>query len=392
MMYLNRIILVLLFLTSFSLSNLQAQCQQERFDFTGSEQLFVVPANVTEISITAVGAKGGNGYTGFGLTGGSGGLGSYVKGTIPVTPLEQLTIYVGGVGDNGNAGGAGGYNEGGSAGNADVRSGGGGGGTDIRQGGNALANRILIAGGGGGGGTIIGNSLDGGIGGILIGGNGIDGTATTGGQGGTQSAGGAGGTGGFSGNAGSIGQGANSPGTGGPPSGGGGGGGYYGGGSGGANDLDSDAAGGGGGSSLSAGTNQILIAGASQASGNGYVIIAYDCPVPTPICTGNDVTFDVSFTASCGTGTIEVLDGSTVIGSGTASPISVTISGPTSATNKTLIVRYQNNTACRETVNVDIPTCVAVAVPTMSAWSLFIFGLILLNLSIYLVQIAALST
>ncbi len=81
----------------------------------------------------------------------------------------------------------------------------------------------------------------------------------------------------------------------------------------------------------------------------------------TPVCNGNNATFMVTFTTTgtANSGTIEVLDGTAVVGSGLASPISVTIDGPTSASTKTLTVRYQNNTSCSGTVNVAIPTCVS---------------------------------
>ena len=90
----------------------------------------------------------------------------------------------------------------------------------------------------------------------------------------------------------------------------------------------------------------------------------------TPICNGDDVTTSVSFTATDGTATtagfgpstIEVLDGTTVVGSGTTSPIAVTITGPTTAGAKTLTVKfatgmYQSGSDCSGTVEVTLPTC-----------------------------------
>lgn len=85
----------------------------------------------------------------------------------------------------------------------------------------------------------------------------------------------------------------------------------------------------------------------------------------TPTCDGVNATFDVSFTATNGTGTIEVVEqtsqpafnGATVVGSGTTSPISVTIPGPTTAGSKIYIVRYANDNTCSGTVNVTLPDC-----------------------------------
>lgn len=286
-MYLNRILFLFVIAISFPLSSLFGQCEQARFDFTGAQQTFTVPATVTELKITAVGAKGGDGSTDAGvfLIGGTGGLGSLVQSTITVTPNEQLFLYVGAIGGNGAIpiSGVGGYNGGGDAGNADFRSGGGGGGTDIRQGGNTLADRILVAAGGGGGGTTNFGALAGGIGGDLIGGNGANGTTSMGGQGGTQISGGTGGTGDVSGTIGSLGQGGNGAVTGGAPSGAGGGGGYYGGGGGAADSGDSDGAAGGGGSSFTTGTNLLFVAGSTEGSGNGYVLIEYNCPAPAVV-------------------------------------------------------------------------------------------------------------
>jgi len=103
-----------------------------------------VPPCVTQINVTAAGAKGG---------GAVGGNGAVISATLTVTPGQTLNIYVGGMGSCGNN--SGGWN-GGATGfasnpaNVSYNSCGGGGASDIRIGGNALANRVMVAGGGGG--------------------------------------------------------------------------------------------------------------------------------------------------------------------------------------------------------------------------------------------------
>jgi hypothetical protein len=199
-----------------------------QFDFTGAPQSFDVPAGVTSLQVDVVGATAAGGPP---LT-----PGGRVQATLPVTPLETLTIMVGGTGlplpgfsafNGGGAGAVGAFS--------------GAGASDIRRG----SARLIVAGGGGAGGPT--GSL-GGNGGGLVGGAGGGGCG--GGGGGTQSAGGAGGVVG--------GGGAGSPGTSGIggagaapvalslSGGSGGGGGYFGGGGGGACAFNAGAAGGGG--------------------------------------------------------------------------------------------------------------------------------------------------
>jgi len=186
----------------------------QTFTFTGAPQTYQVPIGITSIQVVAIGAKGGSYF------GTAGGQGARVTATLPVTPGETLTIYVGGPGTN-DVGGAGGYNGGGN-GNA---VGTGGGATDLRRGSATLADRIVVAGGGGGG---SGAGWAGGSSGQT--GQDGGGTDDIRGRGATQSTSGAGGSdGSFSnGGAGTLGQGGNGSAQGG----GGGGGGYYGGGGG----------------------------------------------------------------------------------------------------------------------------------------------------------------
>ena len=234
------------------------------FSYTGSSQVWTVPAGISSINVDVYGAKGGTGSTG---TGGNGGR---VQTTLSVTSGQTLNIFVGGQGGNNNN--TGGYNGGGTSPGSGYSPyiGGGGGATDIRIGGTALSNRVVVAGGGGGGGYN-GCTENGGSGGGLTGGSSSVGCATSASGGGTQSAGGVGGiyNGYTSGSNGTLGVGGNgSSSTGGA----GGGGGYWGGGGG-------CWLGGGGGSSYSTGTNTTHTQGV--AIGNGSVVITYSATFPS---------------------------------------------------------------------------------------------------------------
>jgi|GEM_PF-6670225 len=256
----------------------RAQSQQVTFDFVGSSQTWVVPANVTSITVDVRGAQGGGNGSNPNAQGGKGGR---VQTTLAVTPGEMLVIYVGGRGGDligPNTPGPGGFNGGGTGGidNVDFNApaGGGGGASDIRQGGNDLSHRVVVAGGGGGAECC--EDANGGAGGGTIGMAGMDGGNSDPGGGGTQSSGGAGGSGCHgNGGSGTLGQGG--IGGNGNRAGGGGGGGYYGGGGGGGCDFGS---GGGGGSSYSAGTNTIHTQG--YQTGDGQIVISNVPAAPNP--------------------------------------------------------------------------------------------------------------
>jgi hypothetical protein len=231
------------------------------FRYTGSRQSFIVPAGVRRLHIVAIGGMGAGPNSSGDVRPGR------MSALIPVTPGQQLYVFVGGAG-SGQAGGFNGGGNGGSSAYCECKGFGGGGASDVRRGGYRVTDRILVSGGGGGNGANGDESADtggsGGQGGGSIGGAGSagsgDGTPGGGGGGGTQNRGGAGGTGG-SGSAGSgIGGALGSGGDGGAggtsgsygAGGGAGGGGYYGGGGGGAGNgsyssYDDDEAGGGGG-------------------------------------------------------------------------------------------------------------------------------------------------
>jgi hypothetical protein len=83
------------------------------FKYTGSVQTFTVPAGVTRLLITAMGASGGY-YMGGNFPefyGQGAGQGGCISSTVTVTPGQVLNVRVGGEGDGFN--GLGGYNGGG---------------------------------------------------------------------------------------------------------------------------------------------------------------------------------------------------------------------------------------------------------------------------------------
>ena len=260
----------------------------DTYGFTGAPQIFTVPAEVAQVTVQAYGADTPNS------------TGGYVEATIPVTPGEQLGVYVGGNGGYGGRGpgngGPGGYNgggDGGGGGSSHTGGGAGGGGaSDVRQGGNALANRVIVAGGAGGG-----SDTAGGNGGGLIGGSAYGCGSYTGGCGGTQTAGGSGGEGYSPGGIGALGDGGygglgggfSDPSCLGGDGGGGGGGGYYGGGGGGGGgscryamtskrsgpDCCSGSGGGGGGGSSYVEPSATNVTNTQGGSTFGQVIISW---------------------------------------------------------------------------------------------------------------------
>ncbi|MBK6378921.1 MAG: hypothetical protein IPF72_03950 [Chitinophagaceae bacterium] len=291
------------------------------FNFTGGAQTFTVPAGVTSINFTALGAEGGAGANGTNnggtVAGGAGGKGSRATGTLAVTPGQVLNIFVGGAGGTPTAG----FNGGAAGGNANA--GGGGGASDVRFPGAAAADRILTAAGGGGGGRGGCEGIIGAPGAGGAGGNG-DGNGTDGGNSVTNSGvagggfgaigtapGGAGiGCSGFLGAPGLAASGENG-GNGGAgqscccfsfgsiPGGGGGGGGQLGGGGGGGGSAgtvaclgnDKGAGGGGaGGTSYTGGVTSGAVTTNIQ-SGNGQVILNYNV---TTVCNGPSINFTIT--------------------------------------------------------------------------------------------------
>jgi hypothetical protein len=252
------------------------------FTYTGDYYEWEVPAGTTTVTFDVRGASGGDGQY-------PGGNGGKVTGTLNVTGMTSLFVYVGGQGGVSTTSGVaatGGWNGGANSGasNNTLVRGGGGGASDIRTVAGAWndatsrASRKVVAGGGGGA-NRQGNSCcygigQGGAGGGTTGGT-IDTSDGISGRGGTQAAGGA-----ASGNgsAGSVGTG----GTGGSGGtlfgGGGGGGGYYGGGGGNGDGGNSWSTGGGGGSSYPSATGGIygsIVHTQGVNDGNGVITLTF---------------------------------------------------------------------------------------------------------------------
>lgn len=258
-----------------------AVAQATAFSYTGGEQSYIVPAGVSSLSITAIGAPGGGPLSG-GL---AAGRGAAVSGIVDVSAGHVLYVEVGGSGGSP----VGGFNGGGDSVTASgVSVYGGGGASDVRtlpmsSGVISLNSRLIVAAGGGGSGSPAASGGDAGAAG------GSAPSTSVGGGAGTQTAGGAGGCDAFQmgcGMNGSLGVG----GTGGSSGAGaqaregaGGGGGLYGGGGGGGVSSDGAVGGGGGGSSLvPADLGTLSLASLTKAP------IVEIAPVPPPTC--QDVT------------------------------------------------------------------------------------------------------
>ena len=256
------------------------------YTYTGGEQDFAVPAYVSTVDVTAVGAAGGSDSTVH-----AGGTAEQAHAVLSVTPGATLDVEVGGPGLDTSAatnapGPAGGFNGGGAGSggdNSSISSASGGGASDVRTSVGSLASRLIVAGGGGGA-SSCGAGGDAGEPGQ---GSQPCQTSNTGGGAGTTTMGGAanypaapgvqgvGGNGGYQ-----AAQGSDTANLGG----GGGGGGYYGGGGGG------PTAGGGGGSSyVPPGAMNTITPTAWAAS----VIISYPAAMLS-IATHQNITVDAT--------------------------------------------------------------------------------------------------
>jgi len=316
----------------FTLSGISLSAQTT-FSYTGAVQTYVVPACVTEVTISALGAQGG---------GAQGGLGGQAVATVPVTPGSTLYVYVGGRPTAQL--GPGGFNGGGATLALPCGGGGdgfpGGGASDVRTS-PSLNDRMVVAGGGGGEGWSAGI---GGAGGGLSGSDGAPSwIAGTHGKGGTQSAGGIGGF--YTGNSQSAGAGGfGYGGDAGPPNtyctGGAGGGGYYGGGGG------YVSAGAGGSSYISFPGSTATATTAGIRAGNGQIIITPGSSgsVPTAptaisgslnICEGTSDVFSISSVVGATSYTWSVSPGATITSGQGTTAISVAftnVSGTISVT------------------------------------------------------------
>ena len=250
------------------------------FTYTGADQTYVVPANITRITVY-MWAAGGQGTT---TINGSfyGGAGAYVQGVLAVTPGETLTIYVG---QRGTPGPTFAYKNGGYNSAGDLGTGTAGGRSGIAR---SSTNIVAVGAGGGGGGN--GN---GGAGGIS---SGSAGTGTNPGGGGTQSAGGTAASSSY--NSGGVGQ--NFGGGTGPGAyGGSGGDGFYGGGGGAAFGSGQLGGGGGGGSSLTSNLTSLV----TFVSSNGY-----SAPnTSSPYYTSNIAAGGLGTSGTAGNGLVVIL-------------------------------------------------------------------------------------
>lgn len=250
------------------------------FDYTGSEEFWVVPEGVHEVLVDAYGAQGGHGSgTEFELN--TGGKGSYIQALLDVIPGDTLFIRVGGKGQDAQVAAIalGGWNGGGDGGldveNANNGGAGGGGATDVRIGSSDILQRVLVAAGGGG----AAKDAPGGGGGAPDGINGAAFGAGESGIGATLEMGGWAATTDRGATNGYLGLGGHGS-TNHPSFGGGGGGAGLYGGSGGTSVFDytlSEAGGGGGGSSFYAGPHETIML-ANEKSGNGMLTISYSDP------------------------------------------------------------------------------------------------------------------
>ncbi len=335
---------------------LRAFSQTTTFNYTGSQQTYIVPACVYSVSVNARGAAGGGNSTAIG------GKGGRVQCDLPVTPGQTLYIYVGSAGD---VTGTPGYNGGGSGigGSPSTPGSGGGGASDIRIGGTTLTDRKIVAGGGGGA-TDNGGPSNGGDGGGLIGANGgVGGDPWTCGispaTGGTQSAGGLGGTSSgcqWNGQNGSFGIGGDtymvyrSA---------GGGGGWYGGGG-----AHNGASGGGGSSYTDGAATNVMHTQGFQA-GDGQVIIT--------AVTGPAVVASTNNTTICmgGSALLTATGGVTYVWNpGNMTGSSVTVM-PTTTTTYTVTVTDVNNCSNTDTAIVNVQNCTGTAQLTGSALKIY---------------------
>jgi hypothetical protein len=135
-----------------------AAFQTVTYHYTGAEQFLTVPAGVTTLQVTLIGAPGAAGSTVSGAAG-QGGRGAIVTSSLAWGPGRTLYVEVGGPA----VGAVGGFNAGGSGGGGDAPGGGGGGASDLRTcsrsstvcpgGATSLSSRLVVAAGGGGGGS-----------------------------------------------------------------------------------------------------------------------------------------------------------------------------------------------------------------------------------------------
>jgi hypothetical protein len=260
----------------------------ETFTYTGSEQTWEVPSNVTQVRVRLWGAGGGASANADG-TNSDRTAGGYVEGDLAVSPGETLRLYVGGTGQDAEANTVSSQRAGGWPNGADgavatasnndnptarAYAAGAGGSSDIRQGGGTTSDIVALAGGGGGGSAADEEGTTE-VGGVEPGGDG-GGAAEDGGGGGGGTGGGATGFDGEQGTTSATdGSGANAA-----AAGGSGGGGLNGGGGGNSSTFGGDpsADGGGGGDGATTGLSSTSVTVGGGNSGDGQIEIEYTVP------------------------------------------------------------------------------------------------------------------
>ncbi|PJJ65104.1 Ig-like domain-containing protein [Compostimonas suwonensis] len=260
------------------------------FTFTGAPETWVVPAGISTVTVSALGAGGGS--NGDGSTAGS--YGAQLTGVLNVTPGQNLIISVGGVGGTApenRLGGWGGMGAGGGDtpdNHQGVQGGGGGGASTIET---SLGTAAFVAGGGGGDGGYGAN--EGGAGGAAGTGVGVteQGMTAVGSRGGNGAGPGSGGGGEASTAPTSAGANGSHESWGGGD-GGGGGGGVRGGSGGAAGGFGSGGGGGGGagGSFIAPGVQSPSIAVGSNLAQNGSITLSW---VTYLNCTANTMQADI---------------------------------------------------------------------------------------------------
>lgn len=106
----RRLLPVLLVLCGCAAIVAPAGASEVTFEYSGEEEMWMVPTGVTSIEVEAVGAQGANGFYGGGEAA-AGGRGAVVTGQLQVRPGQRLFARVGGSGGPYD----GGFNGGGDA-------------------------------------------------------------------------------------------------------------------------------------------------------------------------------------------------------------------------------------------------------------------------------------
>lgn len=106
----------------------------------------------------------------------------------------------------------------------------------------------------------------------------------------------------------------------------------------------------------------VVLTGFGVAPGSAPACSITALSTSAATCNGSDVTFDVTFTPSPATGAWDVINtaDNAILGTGTASPVTATYTGPTSATTINIIVGSQATPTCvSNAIAVSIPACPA---------------------------------